>query len=243
MLAPSPSAAPGVAVVVLGAGSGSRVGADRNKVLLPLGDRPLLAWSVTTALAVTDVRLVVVVAAPGEASEVAEALGPWLPAGPTPGAPEVRLVEGGATRHDSEDAAFAALRADVDAGRVDVVAVHDGARPLAASALFDETVARAREHGGALPAAPVTGLVGRDLRPSPVGALVGVQTPQSFRAADLLGAYAAAAEAGFGGTDTAVTFARFTGLPVVVVPSGARNLKVTWPEDVALAERLLHPQG
>ncbi|TIC78899.1 2-C-methyl-D-erythritol 4-phosphate cytidylyltransferase [Nocardioides sp. GY 10127] len=225
----------GVAVVVLGAGSGSRVGADRNKVLLPLGDRPLLAWSVGAALGVAGARCVVVVAAPGEAGEVARALEPWLPVT----GPEVRLVEGGATRHESEAAALAALAADVRAGLVDVVAVHDGARPLATTALFDATVARAREVGGALPAAPVTGLVARDLRGADAGPLVGVQTPQSFRAAPLLAAYAEADAAGFAGTDTAVTFTRFAGLPVAVVPSGARNLKVTWPEDVELAQRLL----
>ena len=54
------------AVVVLAAGAGARVGAGSNKVLLPLGDRPVLAWSVQAALAVAEVRRVVVVVRPGE---------------------------------------------------------------------------------------------------------------------------------------------------------------------------------
>ena len=58
------------AVVILAAGSGSRVGAGTNKVLLPLGDIAVLAWSVRAALAVDDVRRLVLVSAPGEESPV-----------------------------------------------------------------------------------------------------------------------------------------------------------------------------
>ena len=75
---------------------------------------------------------------------------------------------------------------------------------------------------------------------APVAAgLVGVQTPQAFRARALLAAFERAADDGFEGTDTAATFSRYADLPVVAVTSGATNLKVTWPEDLALAEALL----
>lgn len=228
----------GVTVVVLGAGSGTRVGADRNKVLLPLHDRPLLAWSLLHALATRGVDRVVVVTAPGERDEVAEALAPHLPVDGHALEVEVALVDGGPSRHASEWNALRAVAAHVEAGRTDVVVVHDGARPLASPALFDAVVAAAREHGGALPAAPATGLVTDALRPAP-GPLVGVQTPQAFRAGPLLEAYRAAGRDGFEGTDTAATFERYAGLPVRVVRSSAANLKVTWPEDLALAEALL----
>ncbi|HEY0949523.1 2-C-methyl-D-erythritol 4-phosphate cytidylyltransferase, partial [Nocardioides sp.] len=66
------------AVVILAAGSGTRVGAGANKVLLPLGDRPVLAWSVRDALALADVRRVLVVVRPGEGDAVAAALAPHL---------------------------------------------------------------------------------------------------------------------------------------------------------------------
>lgn len=228
----------GVTVVVLGAGSGTRVGADRNKVLLPLRDRPLLAWSVLHALAVRGVERVVVVTAPGERDEVAEALAPHLPVEGPAAEVEVALVDGGRSRHASEWNALRAVAHHVEAGRTEVVVVHDGARPLASPALFDAVVAAALEHGGALPAAPATGLVTETLRPAP-GPLVGVQTPQAFRAAPLLEAYRAAGRDGFEGTDTAATFERYAGLPVRAVRSTAANLKVTWPEDLALAEALL----
>lgn len=235
--APAPPR-PGVTVVVLGAGAGNRVGAGVNKVLIELAGRPLLAWSLTHALATTGVDRVVVVAAPSEHAEVADALSAYLPLGGPDGGPEVALVPGGTSRHGSEWAALQAVAAHVEAGRTDVVAIHDGARPLAPPALFDAVIAAARRHGGALPAAATHGLLTADLTPAPRG-LVGVQTPQAFRARPLLEAYRAAERDGFEGTDTAATFERYAGLPVVAVPSTAANLKVTWPEDLALAEELL----
>ena len=226
---------PGVTVVVLGAGAGNRVGAGVNKVLLPLAGRPLLAWSLAHALATTGVDRVVVVAAPAEHDEVAAALSTYLPAD---GGPEVALVPGGSSRHGSEWAALQAVAGHVEAGRTDVVVVHDGARPLAPPTLFDAVVATARRHGGALPATRTHALVSADLAPVAPG-LVGVQTPQAFRARPLLSAYRAAERDGFEGTDTAATFERYAGLPVVAVPSTAANLTVTWPEDLALAEELI----
>ena len=226
----------GSAVVVVAAGSGSRVGAEVNKVLLPLAGRPVLAWSVATALAVADVRRVVVVVRPGEEAAVAEALGPVLPAD---GDVEVRLVPGGATRHDSEWAGLRALAADVESGLVDVVAVHDGARPLAPTSLYAEVLAQARAHGGAIPVAPASGLLGPT---GPVARVGAVQTPQAFRAAELLAAYTAAERDGFGGTDTAACLERYRGdedLRVRAVRSTSTNLKVTFPEDLGVAEALL----
>ena len=219
------------AVVILAAGTGSRVGAGSNKVLLPLGDRPVLAWSVRDATGLDDVRRVLVVARRGELDDVAAALQPHLDD------VEVGLVEGGATRHASEWAALSALRPAIAAGEVDVVAIHDGARPLAGSSLFAATIAAARVHGGAIPVVRLPGLLaldGRDLPPE----LDGVQTPQAFRAGDLLAAYAAAAAEGFEGTDTAASWARYSELPVAAVPSSATNLKITFPEDLDLALRL-----
>jgi len=214
------------AVVILAAGAGSRVGAEVNKVLLPLLDRPIVAWSLRDALALDDVRRVVLVVAPGETAALSEAVAPFLGSG------EVQLVEGGATRHASEWNALAVLASDIDAGLVDVVAIHDGARPLAGASLFTAVISAAREHGGALPAVPVPGVVGG------TGAMVGVQTPQAFRAAELLAAYRQAEADGFEGTDTASCLERYGSIRIAAVPSSPTNLKVTFPEDVALAAAL-----
>ncbi len=223
---------PATAVVLLAAGSGSRVGAEVNKVLLPVAGRPLLAWSVSTALAVPGVRRVLVVVRPGESAEVAAALAPYL------GEHEVLLVEGGASRHASEWRAVSALRPAIESGEIEVVAVHDGARPAAGTGLFAAVLAAAAEHGGAIPAAPLHGLVTTGLAPVG-GELVGVQTPQAFRAGELLTAYLAAAAEGFEATDTAGCLSRYTEVAIAAVPSGPGNLKVTFAEDVEAAASLL----
>lgn len=222
------------AIVILAAGTGSRVGAGSNKVLLPLGDRPVLAWSVRDAAALEGVHRVLVVVRPGERDEVAAALSPYL------GDVEVGLVEGGETRHASEWAALRALGPEIAAGEVDVVAIHDGARPLAGRELFAATISAARESGGAIPVVRLPGLLARDGRELPPE-LDGVQTPQAFRARDLVAAYTAAAAEGFEGTDTAACWARYSDLPVAAVPSTPGNLKITFPEDLALALKLAPP--
>ena len=225
--------APDVAVVVVAAGAGTRLGAGRNKVLLPLLGVPVVAWSVRTALALPEVRRVVVVHHPEERDAMVEALGPHLGDG------EVLLVPGGATRHASEWQALQALSSEVDDGSVGVVAVHDAARPLADADLFERTFAAAREHGGAIPAVPVDGVLTRDGTSLAPGVLVGVQTPQAFRAGVLLAAYRAAAADGFTGTDTASCVERYGDERLAAVPSTSANLKVTFPEDLELAARLL----
>jgi 2-C-methyl-D-erythritol 4-phosphate cytidylyltransferase len=220
------------AVVILAAGSGSRVGADTNKVLLPLGDSTVLGHSVRAVLEVAEVTRLVLGVRAGDEDAVRDAVAPLL------GVHEVRMVRGGATRHASEWAALQTLAEDVAEGEVDVIAVHDGARPLAGAELFAATLAAAREHGGALPVVGLPGLLGRDLRATR-GGLAGVQTPQAFRAVPLLEAHRRAAEDGYESTDTAACFERYCDLPVVAVHGGPGNLKVTFPEDVAVAERLL----
>lgn len=228
------------AVVILAAGSGTRVGADRNKILLPLLDAPVVAWSVRQALSVPDVAHVVVVSRPGEEEDVREAVEPHI------GTAEILLVIGGETRHASEVRALQALAAQIEAGLIDVVAIHDGARPLAGPSLFAATLRAARDHGGALPVVPLAQLVRSDGSAVPLAdgeALVGVQTPQSFRARDLLAAYTAAEAAGFEGTDTASCLERYGGVDgtpvrIVAVDGSPLNIKITFPEDVSLAESL-----
>lgn len=219
------------AIVILAAGSGSRVGAEVNKVLLPLRDVPVLMWSVRDALALPDVRRLVLVVRPEDRAAVEAAVAPHL------GEREVLVVDGGATRHASEWAALRVLAGDIESGDVDVVVVHDGARPLAGTDLWRTVVDAAREVGGAIPVVPVTQLLHADL--TPVTEAVGaVQTPQAFRAGAVLAAYRAAAEDGFEGTDTAACVSAYADVPVAAVPGSVLNLKVTFPEDVALALEL-----
>jgi 2-C-methyl-D-erythritol 4-phosphate cytidylyltransferase len=220
-----------VAVVILAAGSGSRVGAEVNKVLLPLRDAPVLVWSVRDALALPDVRRLVIVVRPEDRAAVEAAVAPHL------GDREAIVVDGGATRHASEWAALRVLAPHIDSGEVDVLVVHDGARPLAGAALWQAVDEAARSAGGAIPVVPMTQVLRADLTrvTQEVG---GVQTPQAFRAVDVLAAYTSAAADGFEGTDTAACVTAYRDIDVAAVPSSALNLKVTFPEDVALAAEL-----
>lgn len=219
------------AVVILAAGSGSRVGATVNKVLLPLRGVPVLVWSVRDALSLPDVRRLVLVVRAEDRAAVEAAVAPHL------AHREVLVVDGGATRHASEWAALRVLAPEIEAGEVDVVVVHDGARPLAGPPLWKTVVSTAREVGGAIPVVPVTHLLRLDhgLVTEQVGA---VQTPQAFRAPDVLAAYRAASADGFEGTDTSACVSAYRDVEVAAVAGSPLNLKVTFPEDVALAEEL-----
>ncbi len=220
------------AAVLLAAGSGSRLGASVNKVLLPLDGIPILARSVRTVLGVEGVRRVVLVVRPEERDAVSEAIAAYL------GADDLWMVDGGAQRHDSEWGALQALAPDIEVGDIEVVAIHDGARPLASPALWRAVIDAAAWHGGAIPVVRSPQLSHRDGALAPPG-LAGMQTPQAFRAADLLAAHQRAADDAFTGTDTAACLMRYSDLEVVGVESTIGNLKLTFPEDIALAEALL----
>ncbi len=224
------------AVVLLAAGEGRRVGAATNKVLLPLLGEPVFTWSLRTVLALPGVDQVVLVIRPEDRPEVDRGL--ELVAESFPGA-RVWIVPGGSTRHGSEWSALRVLAEPVDRGEVDVVAIHDTARPLADPDLFAAVVGAASEHGGALPVRTQHALVPRHAGRRPGTGLVAVQTPQAFRAGPLLEAYRQAEREGFTGTDTASCVERYTDLEIHCVESPATNVKITFPEDVALAERLL----
>ncbi|MGN6090662.1 MAG: IspD/TarI family cytidylyltransferase [Actinomycetales bacterium] len=239
------------ALVLLAGGSGTRMGSlaeRRNKVYLPLGDQPVLAWSLRAAAASGVFDRVVLVSRKVDDEDL-DAVVTTGRFGPEAGW-HVQCVHGGASRHGSELNALRALTPDIEAGRVDVVAIHDGARPLAAPHLYRLVVETAARVGGAVPTLPPETLLplpdgtaestGSARRVEPLVA-VRVQTPQAFRAAPLLAAYEQSDRDGFAGDDTADCVARYTDCRVVAVPGSRRNLKVTHADDLALAERLVRP--
>jgi 2-C-methyl-D-erythritol 4-phosphate cytidylyltransferase len=230
-----PERTPRAAVVLLASGSGTRVGKDMSKAFLPLAGRPMLSWSLARAAQIPTVTQIVVVI-----QERDQELALRVLTNEPCATMAVRTVTGGNTRHESEWRALRELAPDIHAGRFDVVVIHDAARPLAGSQLFEDVIAGAYAHGGALPARAVTDLIGEETsRPPPPGDLMAVQTPQAFRAAALLKAYELAGAAGFAGTDTASCVERFSDLEVHWVPGSAQNIKITFPDDLRLAELLL----
>lgn len=209
--------------VVLAGGSGVRMGAGMNKVYLPLAGRPLVSWSLEAFRRAPEVGVVVLVARPED---------------DVSGFSDVEVVHGGATRQESELAALRHL-----AGRaVDVILLHDAARPLVSPGLISSVVRAALEHGGAVPGLPAEDVVpvtGDVVTGPPLEAAIRVQTPQGFLAEPLIEAYEQAARENFSGTDTASCMERYSGLSVRYVPGDEHNIKITYPHDLAIAEKLL----
>ena len=222
-------------MVLLAGGEGRRVGTDTNKVLLPLSGLPVFAWSLRAIEDLEYVDQVVVVIRARDRDVIERTLGEHF------SGLEVTLVPGGSTRHGSEWNALQRIAETIDAGSIDVVAIHDAARPLAGTELFAQVIETAAQQGGALPTHEQRALLPRNTSAA-VGEgtrLVGVQTPQAFRAGALLHAYRQADRDEFVGTDTASCIERYTRTEIHCVPSDASNLKITFPEDVALAEQLM----
>ncbi|HYO38404.1 MAG TPA: IspD/TarI family cytidylyltransferase [Nocardioidaceae bacterium] len=222
------------ALVVLAAGEGSRVGHDTNKVLLPLAGRRVFTWSIRWAHSLPQVTSVVLVIREADRDHVVRALDRELPE------VDVRVVVGGSSRHESEWKALQALAPDIRSGDTDVVVIHDAARPLAGARVFLDVIDAADRHGGALPVRDQPALTTLEESAGTVRLrTVAVQTPQAFRALPLLEAYTRASTDAFVGTDTASCVERYTDVAVRCVPGDAGNIKITFPEDLFLAERLL----
>jgi 2-C-methyl-D-erythritol 4-phosphate cytidylyltransferase len=226
------------AAIVLAGGSGSRVGGARNKVYLLLAGRSVIARSLDALGAPAAVGPVVLVVRDADRALAGELLAHEL------GGHHVEIVTGGATRQDSELAGLRQLAPRIEGGALDVVLVHDGARPLVGPALVEEVLRVAAATGGAVPGLPRDDLAAADpdgtlAGPAPAG-LVAVQTPQGFRARPLLAAYEEAARTGFAGTDTASCVARFApDLDVRWVRGEERNFKITYPHDLHVGEAVL----
>lgn len=219
---------------MLAAGEGRRSGHDTNKVLLPLAGRRVFTWSLRWAHQLPHFARTVLVIREADREAVLAAAAREV------GLPGLAVVGGGDTRHASEWAALRALAPAVHGGEVDVVVIHDAARPLAGTPLFEAVLTEAATHGGAIPVIEQAGLAGlHSADPSPRERVVAVQTPQAFRARPLLAAYERADADGFVGTDTASCIERYADLAVRCVPGDPRNVKITFPEDLFLAERLL----
>jgi 2-C-methyl-D-erythritol 4-phosphate cytidylyltransferase len=223
--------------VVLAAGLGTRVGANGNKAYLRLAGRSMVAWSLDAVTQVPQIARTVLVHRRGERDLAHDTVTAELPDS------MVELVEGADSRHASEFNVLRYLAGDIDSGAIDVVLIHDAARPLAGRDMFVSALSVAREFGGAIPALPIGDVVqqgpgGIELTSSSAR-LVRVQTPQAFRAKPLLRAYRAAAAQGFEGTDTASCIEKYTDEQVRTFPGSEANLKVTYPHDVAVAGHLL----
>jgi 2-C-methyl-D-erythritol 4-phosphate cytidylyltransferase len=205
-----------------------------RKAFLALSGQPTLVHALRPFLVEARVVAVAVALAPEDASSPP----PWL----VDLAPRVFVVTGGATRSQSVRAAIAALPGDVD-----VIAVHDAARPLVTPGVVTRCIDLALEGFGAVAGCPTVDTL---KRVDPQGLVLDTpdragfwhaQTPQVFPASVLRAAYA---DAHVEGTDDSALVERVgSGIRVRMVDAGHSNMKVTRPEDVPLAEAILRARA
>jgi 2-C-methyl-D-erythritol 4-phosphate cytidylyltransferase len=225
-----------VHLLIAAAGSGRRMGADRNKLLLPLAGRPVLAWTLEAALACPAIAWIGLVGQPHDAAAIAAIVAAALPDRP------VVWIEGGSSRQESVSRGLAALPAGCEA-----VLIHDGARCLVEPALLAASAAALAEAmavgAGIVAATPVTDTI-KEVEEGTICAtpersrLWAAQTPQGFGVAQLRQAHAEALEQGWSVTDDAALYERL-GWAVRVLEAPPSNIKLTTGFDLTIAEAVL----
>jgi 2-C-methyl-D-erythritol 4-phosphate cytidylyltransferase/2-C-methyl-D-erythritol 2,4-cyclodiphosphate synthase len=238
----SPAAGAPFDVVVVAAGSSSRMGGV-DKLEAVIAGRPLVAWSLAAFAALPEVRRLVVVTAAERVDRLRTAA--WLPER------VAAVIPGGSRRQESVAAGVRWLSGAADGGTGasdDVVLVHDGARPAVSAELIRAVAATAAERGAAIPVVPVVetikevsdGVVGRTVDRAHLAA---AQTPQGVRRSLLEAAYRRyPPETGPTWTDEAALLEACT-ITVHALPGDPTNLKVTLPADLDRAAAVLGSQA
>lgn len=220
----------GVGIAIPAAGMGRRMGGVR-KPLLELAGEPILCHALRPFLALPDVEAVVVALSPEDAASPPR----WLIDLDV----RIQVVEGGQTRLESVGRALEALP-----DHLTVLGVHDAARPLISSEVIEACIRVARTGVGAVAGWPVIDTLKEVDREDRVVSTPDrsrfwrAQTPQIFPAHLLRAAYRKALDEGHAATDDAALIS-WIGAEVRMVPAAPWNLKVTHPEDLALARTLL----
>jgi 2-C-methyl-D-erythritol 4-phosphate cytidylyltransferase/2-C-methyl-D-erythritol 2,4-cyclodiphosphate synthase len=229
---------PKVALVVVAAGRGARLGAERPKQYLPCAGKPLLAHTLEALTAAWPFSAVTVAIRGEDRGLYDEALTHLTPdAAAALGPPAI----GGATRQESVLAGLEALASAAP----DIVLIHDAARPFPARELVARAVRAAEAHGAAAPGTPLSDTVkqvdaeGRVLATPPRAGLRAVQTPQAFRFALILEAHRRAAAEGVAELTDDVAVAEWAGAPAYVFEGDPGNAKVTTMQDLRAAEARL----
>ena len=217
----------GAAAIIVAAGAGKRFGEPKQFAYLRA--KPVLEWTLERFQAHPEIEAVALVLPDEQDLKHYRLRYPKI----------VDIVRGGERRQDSVWQGFRLLAATAPG----IVLVHDGARPLVGADLVTRVIAAARMEGAAVPVLPVEDTI-KEIGDGRVAATVDrtrlfrAQTPQGFLYNVLEKALEAARRDRFYGTDEAALVERI-GLPVAVVPGDPRNIKITTPVDIPIAEALL----
>ncbi len=221
--------------IIVAAGEGRRLGGTEPKVYIPLSGRPMLLRTMDKFCSARRITQMIVVVAASDLSRCEGMLRvdpalkrcPWM------------IQSGGATRQESVKRGLDKVDADVD-----VVAIHDGARPFVSAGLIDRCVEAACDRGAVavgLPARDTIKFVSQErwVQSTPErSALWEIQTPQVFRKELIMEAHDRAVRQGLQATDDAMLLERM-GTAVYVIEGERTNFKITLPEDLVFAEALI----
>ena len=222
-----------VVAIIPAAGVGRRMGSAVGKQFLRLKGIPILAHTLRVFDQSPEVDGIVLVVAPQQRQALAtEVLGPH------PCQKLFQVIDGGPERQDSVANGLRAIPPECD-----LVAVHDGVRPLVSVDLLEAVLEVARHHGAAIAAIPAGDTVKQAEKQKVVATLERetiwlAQTPQAFHANLLRRAYEEAARDGVVVTDDAALLERI-GVAVHLVHGSSENIKVTTPSDLIVAEAIL----
>ena len=230
-----------VFAILPAAGLGTRMAGPQPKQFLTLDGVPILIHSLRAFASVERISTIFVAVRASEMERTQAEIGEYGLSG------RAHVVEGGEKRQDSVANALSALPAQDD----DIVLVHDAVRPLIDVATIERTIDAVEQHGAAIVGLPAIDTI-KQVERTAHGALITstiprehvvlAQTPQGFRYGLLQKAFAEAEADGFVGTDEASVVER-AGQPVAVVPGSPRNMKITKPGDLELAEFYLRQQS
>ncbi|AFY75536.1 2-C-methyl-D-erythritol 4-phosphate cytidylyltransferase [Pleurocapsa sp. PCC 7327] len=215
------------------AGMGKRMGSARNKLLLTLLGKPLLAWTLSAAEASRQISWIGIIGQPDDFADFKAIIAELALAKP------VELIKGGETRQESVDNGLQALPSSAER-----VLIHDGARCLATPELFDRCAEALLTCSGLIAAIPVKDTIKivdktNLIKDTPERRyLWAAQTPQGFEVQLLKECHEKGRKLGWEVTDDAALFERCH-LPVQIVEGEETNLKVTTPIDLAIAEFIL----
>jgi len=223
------------AAIIPAAGSGTRMQASLPKQYLELGGRSILIHTIAALADCAEIDRIIVAVAEDRLDSTRKLLEMWRLGTQT------EVIVGGRRRQDSVKAGLDHLGDDID-----IVLVHDGARPLVEGDIIRRCLQEAQSSGAAIAAVPVKDTLKRGDTDRLIAATIDreglwqAQTPQAARLPLLRRAFAAAGDRDV--TDEAMLL-EIAGIPVSLVMGSESNIKITRPEDLTMAEKLLRRQG
>ena len=222
-----------VSAIIVAGGKGVRMGASVRKQFLSLGDRPVICHTLNAFDQCSDIDAIYLVAPP---DDIENCLEKWCPS--ITFHKRVQIVPGGRERQDSVYQGILA----VSNQRSGIVVIHDGVRPFITPQLISTCAQEARRSGACIVGIPVQDTV-KQVRSHTIqktldrNVLWTAQTPQAFEITRIRTAHENARKDGVVGTDDAMLIERM-GWPVRIIEGSRLNIKITTPEDLALAEAI-----